>query len=86
MRTKKAKTKPAGAKSASTAGLGLTVTPLDDCCFNIKAHGEHIGVWCPASHRVVIDGDVVGFAWSKEEVLDGLELQDVKAWGMRPND
>lgn len=74
---------PAGAESEMKAGLGLTVTPLDECCFKIKFNGEYIGVWCPASHRVAVDGDVIGFARTKDEVLDGLELQDVKAWGMR---
>ncbi len=63
----------------------LTVTPLDECCFDIRSNGEHIGVWCPKSHRVVIDGEIVGFAKTKEEVLGGLAIRDVPAWTMRPN-
>jgi len=67
-------------------GVIAKIKPLDECCFrlSIEDNGEEIqsGVWCPQSHVLAIEGEIAGFAETKEEVLEKLTPVKVEHWGL----
>ena len=67
-------------------GVIASLEPFDECCWrlSIAKGGKEIesGIWCPNSHRLVIDGNVVGFASTKEEVLEQLKPSRITRWGL----
>ena len=62
--------------------LEITLTKLDECCLTIECNNSLIGVWCPETCRVVVDGEIIGFASTKEEVISGLVMRDFPRWVM----
>lgn len=53
-----------------------TIAPYDDCCYELKVFrfNKEIesGIWCPKSHILAMDGEVVGFYDTKIEVLKSI--------------
>lgn len=54
------------------------------CCFSVEIaeNGETVGrgVWCSASHRLAIDGEIVGWAETQEELVANLRRARVVTW------
>lgn len=67
-------------------GLVASLEPFDECCWRLKItkDGEKIesGIWCPVSKQLVIDGNIVGNASTKEDVLERLKPFQITYWDL----
>lgn len=63
----------------------IEVTPLDECCFEIKNGDEYVGVWCHQSTLISVGDGIIGSANSKEELLKRLSKKKVhkKEWVLK---
>jgi hypothetical protein len=64
--------------------MNVDVSSFDECCkrFIVSKSGAELatGIWCPKSFRVVIDGGIVGFCTTEEELKATLRQEPKLVW------